>query len=36
LIPEGSPWRVVGYRVVADRVASDHRPVVVDLEWTGP
>lgn len=26
-------WRPVGAQVVDDRMASDHRPLVVDLEW---
>jgi len=28
-------WRVVESRVIDERVASDHRPVLVVLEWTG-
>jgi endonuclease/exonuclease/phosphatase family metal-dependent hydrolase len=32
--PAGS-WRVLESRVIDDRVASDHRPVLVVLEWTG-
>jgi len=28
-------WRIVETTVLEDRVASDHRPVLVVLEWTG-
>ncbi len=31
----GDPWRVVSSEVVDEPVASDHRPVLVVLEWTG-
>jgi endonuclease/exonuclease/phosphatase family metal-dependent hydrolase len=30
------PWRIVESQVINERVASDHRPVLVVLEWTGP
>ncbi|HEX8524243.1 MAG TPA: endonuclease/exonuclease/phosphatase family protein [Tepidisphaeraceae bacterium] len=33
LLPPGSGWRVKDVDVPAERVASDHRPVVVELEW---
>ena len=26
-------WRVVSVRVLDERVASDHRPVLAELEW---
>jgi endonuclease/exonuclease/phosphatase family metal-dependent hydrolase len=32
-LPKESPWKVVNNDVIAERVASDHRPVVVELEW---
>lgn len=35
LIRAGDPWRVVEARVVDERIASDHPPVVVELEWRG-
>jgi endonuclease/exonuclease/phosphatase family metal-dependent hydrolase len=35
LRPAGA-WRVAETRVVDEAVASDHRPVVADLEWIGP
>jgi endonuclease/exonuclease/phosphatase (EEP) superfamily protein YafD len=28
-------WRVVETQVIEERVASDHRPVLVVLEWKG-
>ena len=28
-------WRVIESRVVADRIASDHRPLLIVLEWVG-
>jgi len=33
LLPPSTPFRVVKKDVPAERVASDHRPVVVELEW---
>jgi endonuclease/exonuclease/phosphatase family metal-dependent hydrolase len=30
-----SQWKVVEVRVLNERVASDHRPVLAVLEWTG-
>ncbi len=35
LFPKGHPWRVLHSEVVDEPMASDHRPVLVDLEWTG-
>ena len=29
-------WRVVESRIIDETVASDHRPLLVVLEWTGP
>ena len=34
LVPKGSPWKVVSAKVRDEPVASDHRPVVVELQWT--
>jgi endonuclease/exonuclease/phosphatase family metal-dependent hydrolase len=31
LVPKGSPWKVVSAKVLDEPVASDHRPVVVEL-----
>lgn len=28
-------WRVISSQVIDEKVASDHRPVVVELEWVG-
>ena len=36
LLRPASNWRVVESSIVDDAVASDHRPVLVVLEWTGP
>jgi endonuclease/exonuclease/phosphatase family metal-dependent hydrolase len=36
LVRPVSSWRVVESSIVDDSVASDHRPVLVVLEWTGP
>jgi endonuclease/exonuclease/phosphatase family metal-dependent hydrolase len=33
LLPKGHGWTVVSAKVVDDPVASDHRPVVVELKW---
>jgi endonuclease/exonuclease/phosphatase family metal-dependent hydrolase len=33
LVPKGSPWKVVSAKVLDEPVASDHRPVVVELQW---
>lgn len=35
LFPKGHPWRVIHSEVVNEPVASDHRPVFAELEWTG-
>ncbi|HUK32387.1 MAG TPA: endonuclease/exonuclease/phosphatase family protein, partial [Vicinamibacterales bacterium] len=29
-------WHVIESRIVDEPIASDHRPVLVVLEWTGP
>ena len=29
------PWKVVEVTIVDERVVSDHKPVLVVLEWTG-
>ena len=36
LVRREDPWRVVESHVIDERVASDHRPVLVVLEWTAP
>ena len=36
LVRPASNWRVVESSIVDDTVASDHRPLLVVLEWTGP
>jgi endonuclease/exonuclease/phosphatase (EEP) superfamily protein YafD len=36
LIRPAGRWRVVESSIVDDAVASDHRPLLVVLEWTGP
>jgi endonuclease/exonuclease/phosphatase family metal-dependent hydrolase len=36
LVRRDDPWRVVESHVIDERVASDHRPVLVVLEWAGP
>jgi endonuclease/exonuclease/phosphatase family metal-dependent hydrolase len=33
LLEKNQPWRVRGATVVPDRVSSDHRPVVVEVEY---
>ncbi len=33
LVRPGDPWRVVEVKTVEDRLTSDHRPVLVVLEW---
>ncbi len=35
LYRQADPWRVVETKIVDDLVASDHRPVLAVLEWTG-
>jgi endonuclease/exonuclease/phosphatase family metal-dependent hydrolase len=35
LLPKGQGWRVVSAKVLDEPVASDHRPVVVELRWDG-
>jgi endonuclease/exonuclease/phosphatase family metal-dependent hydrolase len=35
LLPKGHGWEVVSAKVVDEPVASDHRPVVVELRWKG-
>lgn len=35
LVPGGGGWRIAGAKVIDESVASDHRPVVAELEW-GP
>lgn len=35
LLPKGHQWRVVSSEVIDEPMASDHRPVVVELEWLG-
>ncbi len=35
LLPKGHQWRVVQAEVLDEPIASDHRPVVVELEWRG-
>jgi endonuclease/exonuclease/phosphatase family metal-dependent hydrolase len=34
LLPKGHAWKVVSAKVVDEPMASDHRPVVVELKWT--
>jgi endonuclease/exonuclease/phosphatase family metal-dependent hydrolase len=34
-IRQDGPWKVRSADVPAERIASDHRPVVVELEWKG-
>src|SRR5476651_35930 len=36
LIRPATRWRVVESSIVDEAVASDHRPLLVVLEWTGP
>jgi endonuclease/exonuclease/phosphatase family metal-dependent hydrolase len=35
LVRPAPMWRTVDSQIIDDRVASDHRPVLVVLEWTG-
>jgi endonuclease/exonuclease/phosphatase family metal-dependent hydrolase len=35
LTRKGDPWRVVEVKIVEELVVSDHKPVLVVLEWTG-
>lgn len=35
LVRNSDPWQVIETKVIDDRVASDHRPVLVVLEWQG-
>ena len=35
LIRPATRWRVVESSIVNEMVASDHRPLLVVLEWTG-
>jgi endonuclease/exonuclease/phosphatase family metal-dependent hydrolase len=35
VLPRSSRWRVVEGRVIDERIASDHRPVIVELELAG-
>ena len=32
---KGQNWRVISGQVLEEKVASDHRPVLVELEWVG-
>jgi len=32
---KGHGWRVISSQVLEEKVASDHRPVLVELEWVG-
>ena len=34
-LPAGHRWRVVRAQVLDERMASDHRPLVAELEWLG-
>jgi endonuclease/exonuclease/phosphatase family metal-dependent hydrolase len=36
LIRPAASWRVIESRIIDEPVASDHRPLLVVLEWTGP
>jgi endonuclease/exonuclease/phosphatase family metal-dependent hydrolase len=36
LLRPASTWRVVESRIIDEPVASDHRPLLVVLEWAGP
>ena len=36
LIRPAATWRVIESRIIDDSVASDHRPLLVVLEWAGP
>jgi endonuclease/exonuclease/phosphatase family metal-dependent hydrolase len=33
MLPKGHGWKVVSAKVVDEPLASDHRPVVVELQW---
>jgi endonuclease/exonuclease/phosphatase family metal-dependent hydrolase len=35
LVRKSDPWHVIETKVIDDRIASDHRPVLVVLEWHG-
>jgi endonuclease/exonuclease/phosphatase family metal-dependent hydrolase len=35
LLHKGNPWKTLERKVIEDRVASDHQPVLVVLEWQG-
>ncbi len=35
LLRPSDPWRVVEFKTIDERVASDHQPVLAVLEWTG-
>ena len=35
LTRKGDPWRVIEVNIVEELVVSDHKPVLVVLEWTG-
>jgi endonuclease/exonuclease/phosphatase family metal-dependent hydrolase len=35
LVRKSDPWEVIETTVIDDRVASDHRPVLVVIEWGG-
>jgi endonuclease/exonuclease/phosphatase family metal-dependent hydrolase len=34
-LPKGHRWRVVHAEVIAEPMASDHRPIVAELQWLG-
>ncbi len=36
LVRPATSWRVIESRIIDEPVASDHRPLLVVLEWTGP
>ncbi len=35
LLPRGRHWRVIHAEVINEPLASDHRPLLVELEWVG-
>ena len=35
LIRNSDPWRIIEVKIIDERVVSDHRPVLVELEWLG-
>ncbi|MEX0937816.1 MAG: endonuclease/exonuclease/phosphatase family protein [Pirellulales bacterium] len=35
LVRKEDPWQVTSVNIIDDRVTSDHRPVLVELVWTG-